>query len=345
MIRKILTFSLMLILAACGTQPAPRPTSTPFTGTPRPLIIDTDMAADDWMAILYLLNRSDISIKAITVTGAGEAHCEPGVRNAMRLTALAGQPDIPVSCGRETPLQGNHAFPNAWRENVDALAGLTIPENSASPSPQSAVELLAATLQSSPDKMTILTLGPLTNLAEALQADPGLKDKIEMVYIMGGAVEVPGNVGNSRAGIDNQTADWNIYVDPHAAALVFQSGVPITLVPLDATNHALVTDSFVKRIKNDRQTPEARFVFDLLTKYRDFIRTGGYYFWDPLAAAILTENSLATFETKTLIVIEAEGSDSGRTQVGGNGASIRVAVNADGERFEQLFLDTLNKTE
>lgn len=340
--QKILAFSLILILAACGTKPTPRPTPTPFTGTPRPVIIDTDMAGDDWMAILYLLNRPDINIEALTVTGTGEAHCEPGVRNAMRLTALAGQPDIPVSCGRETPLQGNHAFPAAWRENVDALAGLTLPDSPASLSPQSVVELLIATLQSSSAKMTILTLGPLTNLAELLQGSLDLRDKIEMIYIMGGAVDVPGNVGFSQAGIDNPFADWNIYVDPHAAALVFRSGVPMTLIPLDATNHAPVTEDFVKRIKNDSQTPEAKFVFDLLTKYHDFIRTGGYYFWDPLAAAILTENSLATFETKTLMVVEEEGNDSGRTQVSENGASIRVAVSADGERFEQLFLDTLN---
>ncbi|HXF86422.1 MAG TPA: nucleoside hydrolase [Anaerolineales bacterium] len=347
MIRKILAFSLMLILAACGTQPSPRPTSTPFTGTPRLLIIDTDMAADDWMAILYLLNRPDVSVKAITITGAGEAHCEPGVRNAMRLTALAGQPYIPVSCGRETPLQGNHAFPSAWRERVDALAGLTLPDNPSSLSPQYAVELLAVTLRSSPDKMTILALGPLTNLAEVLQAEPELKDKIEMIYIMGGAVDVPGNVGFSNAGIDNPFADWNIYVDPHAAALVFQSGISITLIPLDATNHAPVTEGFVKRLKNDRQTAEANFVFDLLTKtqYHDFIRSGGYYFWDPLAAAILTDNSLATFETKSLIVIEEEGKNSGQTLTSENGASIRVAVNADGERFEQLFLDALNAPE
>ncbi|NJC96702.1 MAG: nucleoside hydrolase [Anaerolineales bacterium] len=347
MIRKNLAFSLMFILAACGTQPTPRPTSTPFPGTPRPLIIDTDMAGDDWMAILYLLNRPDISIEAITVTGTGEAHCEPGIRNAMKLAALAGQPDIPVSCGRETPLQGDHAFPDAWRERVDALAGLTLPDTPASPSPQSAVDLITAAIQSSPDKMTILALGPLTNLAEALQTAPGLKDKIEMIYIMGGAVDVPGNVGYSHAGIDNPFAEWNIYVDPHAAALVFRSGAPVTLVPLDATNHAPVTEAFVKRIKNDRQTPEARFVFDLLTRteYHDFIRMGGYYFWDTLSAAILTDNSLADFETKMLIVVEEEGSDSGRTQVSGDGASIRVAVSADGERFEQLFLDTLNMPE
>lgn len=347
MIQKILAFSLMLVLAACGTQPAPRPTPTPFTGTPRSLIIDTDMAGDDWMAILYLLNRPDVSIEAITITGTGEAHCEPGVRNAMKLAALAGQPGIPVSCGRETPLRGNHTFPAAWRERVDALAGLTLPDNPLSPSPQSAVELLTTTIETSPDKTTILALGPLTNLAEIVQADSGLKDQIEMIYIMGGAVDVPGNVGSSHAGIDNPFAEWNIYVDPHAAVLVFESGIPLTLVPLDATNHAPATDSFIKRLKSDRQTPEAIFVFDLLTKteYRDFIQMGGYYFWDTLSAAILTDNSLGTFETKTLIVIEEEGADSGRTQVSGDGASIRVAVNADGARFEQLFLDTLNAPE
>ena len=344
MIRKTLAFSLALVLAACGNQPTSSPTPAPFTGTPRPVIIDTDMAADDWMAILYLLQRPDVSVEAVTITGVGEAHCDPGVRNAMSLTALAGSPDIPVSCGRETPLQGSRTFPAEWRENVDALAGLVIPDNPTAPSPQSAVELLKTTIQSSPDKTTILALGPLTNLAEALQATPKLKDNIEMIYIMGGAVEVPGNVGSSGVGIDNQTAEWNIYCDPHAAALVFQSGAPITLVPLDATNHAPVTVRFFKLIEDDHTTPEAAFVFDLLTQYYGFIQSGGYYFWDPLSAAILTDNSLATFETKTLIVIE-EGGESGRTQANENGAPIRVAVNADGRRFEKIFMDALNTTQ
>ena len=80
MFRKILAFSLTLVLTACGIQPTPHLTPTPFTGTVRPVIIDTDMAADDWMAILYLLNRPDVSVAAITVSGTGEAHCEPGIK-------------------------------------------------------------------------------------------------------------------------------------------------------------------------------------------------------------------------------------------------------------------------
>lgn len=342
MFRKIPIFTLALIMAACASQPTPQPTPTPFTGTPRPVIVDTDMAADDWMAILYLLQRPDVNVNAITVTGTGESHCEPGVRNALRLVALAGHPDIPVSCGRTTPLQGSHAFPSDWRANVDALAGIPLPDNPAPPAPQSAVELLSSTIQSSPDRVTILALGPLTNLAEALQTAPNLKDNIEMVYIMGGAVNVPGNVGASGVGINNKTAEWNMYCDPLAARIVFESGVPITLIPLDATNHVPVTTSFFEHLKNNHLTPEATFVLDVLTRNYDSIRSGGFSFWDPLAAATLADNTLVTFETKTLTVVEEEGPDSGRTQVNANGVPIRVAVNADSQRFEQLFLDTLN---
>jgi inosine-uridine nucleoside N-ribohydrolase len=347
MFRKILIFCLMLILTACGMQPASRQTPTAFTGSVRPVIIDTDMDANDWMAILYLLNRPDVSVEAITVTGTGEAHCEPGIKNAMGLAALAGQADIPVSCGRETPLQGEHAFPADWRTRVDSLAGLSLPDNPAPVMSQSAVELLTDKIKSMPGKVTILALGPLTNLAEVLQSAPEVKENIEMLYIMGGAVDVPGNVGASHAGIDNAVAEWNIYVDPRAASIVFQSGVPITLVPLDASNHVPITTDFIERLKKDHTSPEAGFVFEVLsqTEYNDFVKRGGYYFWDPLAAAILTDNSLATFETRTITVIEEEGDQSGRTQASESGAPVRVAVEAEKERFEQIFLDTLNAPE
>jgi pyrimidine-specific ribonucleoside hydrolase len=160
-------------------------------------------------------------------------------------------------------------------------------------------------------------------------------------------VDVPGNVGRSHAGIDNMAADWNIYVDPHAAAIVLQSGVPVTLVPLDATNHVPITTNFIERLKEYRNTPEAMFVFDVLSKtqYYDFVQFGGFYFWDPLAAVILTDNSLAVFETRNLNVVEEEGNQSGRTQASENGVPVRVAVDVDAERFEQLFLDTLNTPE
>ncbi|MBL8059052.1 MAG: nucleoside hydrolase [Anaerolineales bacterium] len=329
-------------LTACAAPPTPRPTATPFTGVARPVLIDSDLAPDDWLAILYLLRRPEVDVQAITVTGTGEAHCEPGLRLARGLTALAGRPDLPVACGRETPLRGEHTFPAEWRERVDAGLGLTLPENPAPAPASSAVALLTDRLRAAPGQVTVLTLGPLTNLAEALQAAPDLAGRIAMVYSMGGAVDEPGNVGASGAGLENPFAEWNIYVDPHAANLVLQSGAPVTLVPLDATRYAPITLDFYRRLERDRATPEAEFVYAVLTEQKSFIEAGGYFFWDPLAAAILVDESLAAFDRRPLGVTEAEGPDSGRLGPAAAGPALRFAVRADGPRFEQAFLDALN---
>jgi inosine-uridine nucleoside N-ribohydrolase/predicted ester cyclase len=308
--------------------------------TLKPMIIDTDLDVDDWLAILYLLQRTDVEVLAITVTGAGAARCDPGVQHALDLVALAGSPEIPVACGREMPLQGNHAFPDWLRDNMDALAGLSIPANNQPPFDGTSVELLAQTIHESLDNMTLVTLGPLTNIAELLEGEPSLIDNLEMIYVMGGAVSVPGNVGFMVDG--NTVAEANIYVDPQAAAMVFASGAPITLVPLDATNYAPVTMDFYARIENDRSTPEADFVYQALTQSRDFIQSGGFFFWDPLAAAIATDNSLARFQGRAISVIVEEGAESGQTFADASGSRVRIAVEANGEQFETIFLNVLN---
>jgi inosine-uridine nucleoside N-ribohydrolase len=307
----------------------------------QPIVIDTDMAADDWLAILYLLGRSDVDVQAITVTGTGEAHCPAGTQNALNLVALAGQPEIPVACGRETPLEGNHAFPTAWRERVDDLLGLTLPENSREPSSVSAVELLTRIIQRSPKKVHLITLGPLTNVGEMLEAEPTLVMNLAMITVMDGAIEIAGNVGSS-SNIENEVAGWNFYVDPRAGAVVFSSGAPITLVPLDATNYAPVTIEFITRLEKDRTTSVAEFVYRVLAAQQEYVRLGTYYFWDPLAAAIATEEELATFQEIPLIVVEEEGPESGRTLKSESGFIIRVAMKADRERFEAVFLDAVN---
>jgi inosine-uridine nucleoside N-ribohydrolase len=331
------TLMLLAVPACTGRATDPRPAAPEA----QPFIVDTDMAPDDWLAILYLLGRADVDVRAITVTGAGEAHCAPGVRHALDLVALAGRPDIPVTCGRETPLRGDHVFPTSWRERVDNLLGLSLPESLSDPVDEPAVELLIRTVRESPQPVHVLALGPLTNVAEALEAEPSLVDDIQRITIMGGAVHVPGNVGPSSP-VDNDAAEWNVYVDPRAAAIVFRSGAPVTLVPLDATDHVPLTIDFYRRLKRDRKTPAAQFAYRVLTQILDFIRGGAYYFWDPLAAAIATDESLATYEEQPLVVIEEEGPQSGRTMVHQEGALIRVAVDANRDRFEAIFLDALN---
>ncbi len=116
----------------------------------------------------------------------------------------------------------------------------------------------------------MLTLGPLTNVALALQANPNLANRIDGVYVMGGAVHVPGNLDENVSG--NTAAEWNVYIDPHAANVVFASGVPITLVGLDATNHAPLTMDFYQRLERNQKTNATKFIHTVLNQMQNSIR-------------------------------------------------------------------------
>jgi inosine-uridine nucleoside N-ribohydrolase len=332
-------------LVRCGGETALTADTSPpsLSADAQPTLIDTDMAADDWMAILYLLQRPDVDVRAITVTGAGEAHCESGVQNALDLVALAGRPEIPVTCGRETPLEGDHVFPPSWRDNVDAMAGIAIPANPNRPQNLDAASFIGGTIRESTGELEIIALGPLTNLAEAFLADPSLAKEIKQLTIMGGAFSVPGNVSDApEMGIDNEAAEWNIYVDPYAAGLVVASGAPVTFVPLDASNHVRLDEAFYNQLEGDRTTPEAEFVYQVLTENIGFVRSGDYYFWDPLTAAMAADESLGVYETGPVLVIEEEGPERGATRLDEAGSPARIATATDGERFKRHFLDVLN---
>jgi pyrimidine-specific ribonucleoside hydrolase len=205
------------------------------------------------------------------------------------------------------------------------------------------VALIASAVQEAAGELEIIALGPLTNLGEAFQIDPSLAEEIAQIYVMGGAFNVPGNVTDApEMAIDNQVAEWNIYVDPYAAALVVASGAPITFVPLDASNHVPLDERFYDRLDADRTTPEAMFVYQMLTKSIGFVRSGDYYFWDPLTAAILVDESLSTLEAERIAVTVEEGPESGATRPDPDGTQVRIATWADEARFKALFLDVLN---
>jgi pyrimidine-specific ribonucleoside hydrolase len=206
----------------------------------------------------------------------------------------------------------------------------------------SAPELIASIIQGSPEKVTIVAVGPLTNVAEAVLESPDMIDNVQAIYVMGGAVEVAGNVGFSGVGIDNRFAEWNIYTDPNSANIVFNAGAPVTLVPLDATMNAPITTRFYRTLEDQRASPEADFVYDLLTANLGFVSSGGFQFWDSLTAAIFTDEDLATFKSYNIQVVEEEGPESGYTKPVPGGAEVRVAVSADGRRFEEMFLEVLN---
>ncbi len=159
---------------------------------PVPVVIDSDMTSDDWMATLFLLNDPDFAVKAITVTGTGFADCDAGVESALGLLALTDYGDVPVSCGAETPLVGDNAPPAEWRTTIETVEALGLPDGG-DPVEQDAVALFTSVIGESPEPMTVLALGPLTNVGAALEATPELAENIEMIYVMGGAVDVEGS--------------------------------------------------------------------------------------------------------------------------------------------------------
>ena len=304
------------------------------TQDPIPVVIDSDMISDDWMATLFLLNDPGFSVKAITVSGTGFATCEAGVQAALGLLALTDYGDVPVSCGSETPLVGDNAPPAEWLTTIETVEALGLPEGG-EPVAQDAVELFTSTIQDSPEPVTVLALGPLTNVAGAFEATPELTENIEMIYVMGGAVDVDG----SAVSEENTAAEWNIYCDPHAARLVFESGAPITLVPLDATNEVPVTPEFVAELHAAPSTPVAEVVTKVLAGSAESIESGGYFFWDPLAAVVMSDPSMVTLTPRDVTVIDIPGApDDGRTKPVANGSEIVVATAPDADALEAALI-------
>lgn len=323
----------LLFLFGCGVTPQPTPISIPLASPPRDVIVDTDVSVDDILALLYLLSRPDVNVQAITITGTGITRCDAGIRNVRAMLEVIERTTIPIACGRETPLQGNHAFPNEWRDAAENFFGVNVqPAQFVTPN-EDAVALFTRIVQTSNVKMSIVALGPLTNLAEAFSQNPALTQKIEMVYSMGGAVNVRGNVDAA------ETAEWNFYADPIAVEQVFSRGVPITLVPLDATNQVPITRDFLARLNAAKQTPAAKLAERLLQNQRAEIERGNFYLWDVVAAFVVTDSSVPITQEMNLVV---EG-ETGRTTQDAQGNRMRVVTKIDAPRFEATFLQVLNK--
>ena len=290
------------------------------------VIVDSDGGFDDIKAILFLLEQPDVEIGAITFSGTGIAHCPDAAENMSALLERLDAPNIPVACGRTTPLRGTNEAPPMWRNAADTLGGVDLPP----PRPLSSLtapELLTTTINETRDPV-LIALGPLTNLAEAVQDDEDALDGVEMMYLMGGAVDDGGNV------LDNPEAEFNIWADPLAAQIVFDAEIPITLVPLDATNDLPVTPYLYDAVDAHRDHSEAsRFTAEYLDVTPLF---GGMYHWDELAAVVATDESVVTIEERVITI-----DDGGATVEDTDGRLTRVATSADRTAFEEYFYSAI----
>jgi pyrimidine-specific ribonucleoside hydrolase len=346
--RKISTgVAVVMLVAACsvnertvttgGTPATPTTTiaGTTITTAARdgrtPVLLDYSPTVSDIGALVFVASHPNLRLVAVTLPGTGESYCEPGIAHTRGVLELLGLGDVPVACGPDDPITGWNAFPTSWRVGSNEMDLPVADPNETRNAPEFIIDLLSTT----DEPVEVLAVGPLTNLALALTAAPEITGAIAGITIMGGAVDVPGNV------FRNDVAEWNIWVDPTAAGVVFASGVPVTLVPLDATNHLPANGTYFKALDGAANQPGAVLVRDAIEANPFWLSGEGFYFWDELAAAVLVDESIVEFETRTLVIDDTERENKGWTREDPSGTEIRLAVSADRLRFEQLYLDTL----
>ncbi len=275
----------------------------------RPFIIDTDVGMDDMMALLLMLNEPSVEVKAILIDGNGNCLQAAAINNAIGLLSLVHKTQIPIAYGPAYSLAYGHSLPPYAVANSDMLSEY-LPHLVNMKIPGDAAGLLINTLKAAPQPINILTIGSFTNIAQALVRDPSIKDHIAHIYTMGGAVAVPGNMFWAGGLYPNRLAEWNMAFDPLASAIVFQFNLPITIIPLDMTNHYPITQAFVDQFKNNDK-PVAHYLYEEFQKHQKFYQNGLWYFWDPLAAYVAINPSAANCKVETLRVLLQPNTKSG----------------------------------
>jgi pyrimidine-specific ribonucleoside hydrolase len=325
-------------IVACPETPATRTEITPYplptlsAEGQIPVIMDDDGSPDGVMALLYFLRHPDYDVRAVTIS-EGEAHPELFARHIARLLSAFGYNDIPVGYGRETPLQGENAFPEPWRQASDAFWDVDLPPVSDITSLQSAPELLVETLLASAQPVLVFVSGTHTNLAEALRLEPAIAEHIRAVYMMGGSVEVPGNIESDWPEIHNRVAEWNIWVDPLAASEVFASGLPLHLVSLDATNQ-VTWGAADARTWKAYDNPESNLAGDLVNTLLKSWSTENLYIWDLVAAVSSTDPRLCSEVQLALEVVTSPGDEQGRIVMGDGPANAWVCLDPDARQIK-----------
>jgi len=302
---------------------------------PRKLIIDTDPGIDDAMAILFAAASPDIHLVGLT-TIFGNVTTATATRNALLLAERA-RACIPVSHGADAPLRID---PHPVADFVHGREGFgTVPVSTprGAPSPLSAARHLVEACRADPGAVTLCAIGPLTNLALALELDPGIRDTVADVIVMGGSIHAGGNV--------TPHAEANIWHDPHAASRVFQAGWPLTMVGLDVTEKILCHRAdFAELVKRAPALggfldEAAQFYFDF---YERDVGLTGCHLHDPTAIIAAIRPDLFGFESMP-VDVGLDGERIAETRPAGktDGPQTRCALEVDAGAVKGLFFETI----
>ncbi len=250
------------------------------------------------MAILLAAQSTELRIEAITVV-SGNVLVDQGVENALKLVELAGRTDIPVAGGEKYPLRKKLiTVPIVHGEN--GLGETELPSPTKTAESRHAVDLIIDLVRAHPGQITLLPLGPLTNIARVLLKRPDIAEQIPEIILMGGSIE---------GGNASPAAEANIYNDPEAAEIVFQSGIPITMVGLGATHQTLLKRSHTAALADSR-SPIARYVARIADFYLAFSESIGFEggaLHDPLAVGLAVDSTLAIESRPMQIAVETQG--------------------------------------
>ena len=302
----------------------------------RRFLIDSDTGSDDAVALIMALKHPGVTVDAVMVV-AGNVPLDQGVQNALYTLELCGS-TVPVFRGAQTPL----LYPLVDAQEVHGLDGMGdigLPLSGREPAPGHAVDVLIEKIDASPEELTLVALGPLTNVALALLKDPSIAGKVKDCVMMGGTGRGPGNV--------TPVAEYNIWADPEAAKVVFESGMPLTMVGWDIScEYAVFAPEDSARLRGIG-TPLAEFCVDIQRVLdawaRENTHLAGFDLPDPITMAIALDPAVAT-ETRSLFVAVETGGAWSRGQtvvdhlnVTGREPNVEVVTSASRERFLEIL--------
>lgn len=306
---------------------------------PKKILFDTDPGIDDACAILLALASPELSVEGLSVVH-GNCSLEQAATNALSVLELANATHIPVAKGCELPLvQPSLLAPETHGDS--GLGYAKLPEPRAKPIGQHAIDFLIEKILSSPGEITLVAIGPLTNVALAIRQEPRIVEATKELIIMGGAIRHEGN--------QTALAEFNTYVDPHAAHIVYHAGIPTTLVPLDVTYQCILTPNDVKKLQKS-DSPITNFIVDATRFYMEFHdefqKIEGCVINDPLALALTFAPELCTYQELPVDVDLSGGISMGKTiadfyNYGKKPANMRVALSVQARDFIELFLERI----
>ncbi len=305
------------------------------------IIIDTDPGIDDALAILLTLASPELKLEGLSIVH-GNCSMLQGSRNGRAVLELAKAMQVPVANGCELPLVQPSLLAPETHGNT-GLGYAELPEPTIKVDSRHAVDFMIETVLANPGEIVIAPIGPLTNLALAIRKEPRFAPAVKSLYIMGGAIRYDGNT--------TPLAEFNTYVDPHAAHIVFHAGIPTTLVPLDVTYQCVLSPADVARLQS-LPSGIPKFIADSTRFYMEFHdeyqQIDGCVINDPLALALIFQPDLCEYEEVYVDVDIAGGVSMGKTfadfyHITKKPVNMRVAMKVKGRAFIELFLERMER--